>query len=203
MSFLDKIRPEVDARVEAEARRLAVEAALPEEERCYRAADGEEVEVVAVADMLGVDPVDRLAVGTVVVYRHSGVRRGHAALVAEWQARGFAPITRREFAAGDRSWSHRGAGWALVLIGKGSKVREARDSREVAVVRVREAHRKNDGPLEVTFWRGKGRLTREALDGQVHEFRDDARRAKQSFCASSGIKLAGWQDHHEYDGEYP
>ncbi len=179
---------------------MSDEKTLPEERRCYKAADGEWVEVVAVCRVVGATDGDaepdadgNYPLPVVIAYRTHG--SDHLALhEADWHARGFVPITRGEF-VGDEG-GRVGAGFALVLLDKRAKVRECRDSRDVAIVKALTAYPWTGTVTEVEFFHGARRLRREPVDGRTHDFREDARRAKRAFCATNGIKIAGWRDHY-------
>lgn len=172
----------------------------------YESKDGERVQVLTVAThRIGHGEVDRPAF---VVFTH-----GHGSTWCltreEWFRGDWKPITRARFAALDLAGGSRSAPreiWALTTDCADGKPRW---STSVLVQRVLEVVEPADEPFhanrvtKVKVAVGRHTITRATLDGRVHYYREDARKAKEAYCKANAVRVVGAAEHFGYDGGLP
>lgn len=185
-------------------------AVKPEKGRCYKGKNGERVCVITVATLRVPNDMNR---PSYVIIRHRDDRylapweirempittSDFAITFDDWNAGRFEPITRAEFL--DETYRPTHHGWVLIQLTK-----EAHDSRDIGVIKVagydvmRKLGEENkNAPPTVTVTMGRNLVKRVPIDGKVHHFREDARRAKREYCKAQGLYIAGARDHYDWD----
>lgn len=160
---------------------------------CYRSPDGEIIEVLAVAThRIPEDEGDTRQ--RFVVFRHARLRDTWCLTLREWLATDWKEIARGEIDPSGRDF-YRMSDW--VLVGDPS----TRFSDGVEVRRAWGLVEEGGRVVRATVKIGKRSREVAVLDGKVHSYREDARRAKKAWCREHNVTHVGAAAHYGHDGD--